>query len=87
MAINVTRACNLRCKHCYASTGKPFKDEITAKEIIKALEDMIPYLYPRRREIGLLGGEPLLAWDKCLEIIKYARGSGHYDPTITTNVQ
>jgi len=36
----LTLACNLRCKFCFNSAGKPRKRELTTKEIIKNLYDL-----------------------------------------------
>jgi len=69
---NVTYACNLRCKQCYSSSGKPHPNELTtqeAKQLIRELGDMkIFYIY-------FLGGEPLLRKD-IFELAEYARECG-----------
>ena len=35
LAFSITNQCNLRCRHCYASSGIPYKDELTLEEIKK----------------------------------------------------
>ena len=35
---DVTYACNLRCKHCYANAGKPLPDELNTEEAKRAKE-------------------------------------------------
>lgn len=54
---NVTRACNLACKHCYANakrTAAP--DELTNAEAMAFLDDLAQYSVPA---VLISGGEPL----------------------------
>jgi radical SAM protein with 4Fe4S-binding SPASM domain len=67
--VELTRECNLSCKHCYAGAGTPRDDELTFQEITSLIDQMA--------EIGVLsivltGGEPLL-YPHIFEIMKYAR--------------
>lgn len=78
---NITKQCNLRCKHCYASAG-PFRhsDELTLKEKIKLVDEL--------DEAGVTmlsfsGGEPLISPD-FWEVAGYASSKGMYT-TIATN--
>lgn len=53
----ITNQCNLRCRHCYMSSGQAYPDEIPVDLQIKALE-----LYARRNPGGrvtVTGGEAL----------------------------
>ncbi len=54
---NVTRQCNLRCKHCYALAGQRDKNELNDAEALSAVDKMaeagVAY-------IALSGGEPLI---------------------------
>lgn len=57
---DVTYACNLRCKHCYANAGKPLTDELTTEEALKVVDTL--------EEAGVTalafsGGEPLVRKD------------------------
>jgi len=57
---DVTYACNLRCKHCYANAGKPLTDELTTEEALKVVDTL--------GEAGVAalafsGGEPLVRKD------------------------
>ena len=57
---DVTYACNLKCKHCYASAGKPLVDELTTEEALKVVDIL--------SEAGVVaiafsGGEPLMRKD------------------------
>jgi len=57
---DVTYACNLKCKQCYSSAGRPSPNELStleAKKLIREMSKMkIFYIY-------FLGGEPLLRKD------------------------
>ncbi|MCP8315253.1 MAG: hypothetical protein H3Z52_02010 [archaeon] len=39
---NVTRACNLKCKHCYENAGKPDKNELNTEEAIRVIDILAP---------------------------------------------
>ncbi len=78
---NLTKKCNLRCKHCYIDadaqqcfkSGSEAADELTTSECFRII-DQIAALNPRIILI-LTGGEPLLRKD-IFEIIKYAKEKG-----------
>lgn len=69
---DVTYACNLHCRQCYSSAGKPHPNELTTKEakhLISELGEMkVFYIY-------FLGGEPLMRKD-IFELAEYARECG-----------
>lgn len=70
---NVTRACNLRCIHCYAKAdNNPAPDELTTEEGFKLLEDLSKFGSP---VILFSGGEPLVRSD-ILDLIHKAVISG-----------
>lgn len=77
---NYTKACNLRCKHCYEYAGsKPTPDELTTEEALKAVDVM--------GEAGVTiiafsGGEPLLRKD-LVEVLKAAREYGIFTAVAT----
>ncbi|KYK32125.1 MAG: radical SAM protein [Theionarchaea archaeon] len=57
VSFEITRQCNLRCKHCYSNSGVKRDKELTVKEIKKLIDQLA--------NIGVLnvmltGGEPLL---------------------------
>ncbi len=67
---NVTKKCNLYCKHCYreSSPDEEIDDELTTEEGKKFLQDM------KKANLGTIvfsGGEPLLRPD-IFELIEYA---------------
>jgi len=57
---NVTRTCNLKCKHCYAFAGTKDPNELNTEEALEAVDKMaaagVAY-------IALSGGEPLIRPD------------------------
>lgn len=66
---NVTKACNLKCIHCYASSDpNPSPFELTTKEGFSLLEDLANFKVP---VILFSGGEPLLRPD-ILDLLKKA---------------
>ena len=80
LALEITKKCNLRCKHCYLSAGNPHKKELTLEEI-RGLFKAAKNLGVRSTSIG--GGEPLLR-DDFFEIIDSA-GSLDLMVSIGTN--
>jgi len=81
--IDITRACNLRCAHCFTDSGAidgKNSGELTKQEIENLLDQM--------KEAGtfllsIAGGEPLLRKD-IASIITYAKKC-HIDVSLTTN--
>jgi len=54
---NITRACNLRCEHCYASAAPgPHPDELTLDEGIRFIDGLAGLGAPM---LIFTGGEPL----------------------------
>jgi 12,18-didecarboxysiroheme deacetylase len=66
---NVTKACNLRCIHCYASAdNRPAEYELTTEEGFRLLEDLAQFGCP---VVLFSGGEPLVRPD-IFDLIAYA---------------
>ncbi|OGI32741.1 MAG: hypothetical protein A2271_00485 [Candidatus Moranbacteria bacterium RIFOXYA12_FULL_35_19] len=79
--LNLNRACNLRCKWCYASgTGFSSKDDMSLK-LAKELIDLKKQLGVKR--IIVLGGEPLV-YRNLWKVVKYCTQKG-IGTTIVTN--
>jgi radical SAM protein with 4Fe4S-binding SPASM domain len=77
----VTRACNLRCQHCYAAaTPGPGADELTGDEGRDLLAQLADYEVPA---VLFSGGEPLARPDT-LDLMRHARGLG-LRCTLSTN--
>lgn len=78
---SVTRACNLRCVHCYASaTPNPADNELTREEGVALLDDLRAFDVPA---VLFSGGEPLARHDT-LDWIAYAQSIGLVS-TLSTN--
>ncbi|MBN1761744.1 MAG: radical SAM protein [Methanomicrobia archaeon] len=71
---NVTRACNLRCKHCYYDAATPLDDELSTKQACTLIDD-IAATFGDNVRVTLGGGEPLVRKD-LFEIIKYGKERG-----------
>jgi radical SAM protein with 4Fe4S-binding SPASM domain len=67
ISLEITRKCNLQCKHCYSDSGVQRKNELTFEEI-KKLIDQLAHIGVLN--ILLTGGEPLLH-PRLFEIIEY----------------
>ena len=85
IAINVTRGCNLKCRYCYNNDGptKAHSSELSGGEIVSFLKQIKPYL-SKKCALNLLGGEPLLASEKLIEIARYGRKNG-FNMLVSTN--
>jgi MoaA/NifB/PqqE/SkfB family radical SAM enzyme len=70
---NITKSCNLKCVHCYASASSdPAPDELTKKESLALVDSLTDYGVP---VILFSGGEPLTHPD-IFEIIGLAVKKG-----------
>ncbi|BCG59341.1 radical SAM/SPASM domain-containing protein [Paenibacillus sp. URB8-2] len=78
---NMTRACNLSCKHCYANAcPAQDPDEMTTEEAKQFIEDLAAFHVP---VLLFSGGEPLIRKD-IFELISFAASKG-LRPVISTN--
>lgn len=78
---NLTRRCNLACKHCYAvASNQVFPGELSTAEALAVLDD----LYASKvRVLILSGGEPLMRHD-IWELSERAQALGFYT-ALSTN--
>ena len=78
---NMTKQCNLKCMHCYATaTTRPEEGEFTTDEAKSFMEDIAKYKSP---VFLFSGGEPFIRPD-LIELIEYADSIG-LRPVISTN--
>ncbi len=78
---NLTRRCNLKCRHCYAvAADHHFPGELTSKEAFTVLDDLANYGIPA---LILSGGEPLSRSDT-LSIARRSKSHGLYT-ALSTN--
>ncbi|MBN1419802.1 MAG: radical SAM protein [Planctomycetes bacterium] len=68
----VTRACNLRCRHCAAGAGRPAPDELSTREALGVVEELRAIGAP---SVCLMGGEVFLRED-WIEIAEALRAAG-----------
>ncbi|UXI70049.1 radical SAM protein [Tahibacter amnicola] len=78
--IHPTRRCNLRCQHCYSTSGPEVTSELPVEWIEAFLADAAAEGF---NAIGLSGGEPLV-YRPLPRLLAYARSLGYYT-TVTTN--
>jgi radical SAM protein with 4Fe4S-binding SPASM domain len=78
-SVELTRRCNLGCRHCYMS-GLPVSGELSTAEWCELLDQVVE---TGCLELLLTGGEPLVREDFG-EIYRHAHGSGLL-PTVLTN--
>jgi radical SAM protein with 4Fe4S-binding SPASM domain len=79
--VQLTRACNLRCTHCYVDImAKPHPDELSARELDGVFADLERLGSP---VVVLAGGEPMVRRD-LFEILTSARARG-IDGWLCTN--
>ena len=70
---NITRACNLKCVHCYNDSGSTkADDELSTREAKAVLDDLVQFGVP---SVLFSGGEPLMRPD-LFELIGYAVQKG-----------
>lgn len=70
---NITRACNLRCRHCYTDSGAGRDSgELVTEEALKLINDLAWFEVPA---VLFSGGEPLLRED-LFDLASYARAKG-----------
>lgn len=69
ISLNITKRCNLRCKHCLSNAGDCDRNELTTEELFKLVDQM---KNAGSFFITIGGGEPLLRED-LFSVIKYAR--------------
>ncbi len=78
---NLTRRCNLKCRHCYAvAADHHFPGELTTTEAMAVLDDLAAYGIPA---LILSGGEPLSRADT-LDIARRSKSLGLYT-ALSTN--
>ncbi len=78
--IEVTRACNLRCKHCLNNSGEIINNQLTTEEIFSLIKKLS---MAGVQEIRFTGGEPLVHKD-IYRMVELATDLGIYT-SIGTN--
>ncbi|NEY91398.1 heme d1 biosynthesis radical SAM protein NirJ [Tabrizicola oligotrophica] len=79
---NLTRTCNLRCRHCYTTSADvPFPGELSHEQAMGVLEDLKAFGIPA---LILSGGEPLSRFD-FFDLATRARELGFRHLSLSTN--
>ena len=76
LCLHVAHDCNLRCKYCFASTGDFHGARMLMPfSVGKAAIDFLMERSGSRKhlEVDLFGGEPLMNFDVCKQIVAYGR--------------
>ena len=93
LCLHVAHTCNLNCEYCFAAQGKYHGERaVMSFEVGKrAIDFLIENSAGRRNlEVDFFGGEPLMNWDVCKQIVEYARSvekehDKNFRFTLTTN--
>lgn len=79
---NLTRTCNLRCRHCYTTSADvPFPGELSRDQAMGVLADLKQFGIPA---LILSGGEPLSRFD-FFDLAERARDLGFRHLSLSTN--
>ena len=93
LCLLVSHTCNLNCNYCFAAQGR-FKGEaglMSFETGKRALDFLIENSEDRKNlEVDFFGGEPLLNFEVCKELVAYARSiekekNKNFRFTLTTN--
>ena len=93
ICLHVAHGCNMDCRYCFAGKGDySGKSGIMSLEVGKrSLEYLVEQSGTRKHlEVDFFGGEPLLNWDVCKELVRYGRElekkhDKMFNFTLTTN--
>ena len=93
ICLHVAHGCNMDCEYCFAGKGDySGKSGIMSLEVGKrALDYLVENSGSRRHlEVDFFGGEPLINWDVCKELVRYGRElekkhNKIFNFTLTTN--
>ncbi len=93
LCLHVAHSCNLNCEYCFAAQGKFHgQDALMSFETGKrALDFLMEHSGSRRNlEVDFFGGEPLLNFQVCKDLVAYARSvegerGKNFRFTLTTN--
>lgn len=94
ICLHVAHGCNLNCEYCFAGKGEyggEDKGLMSLETGRRALDFLVENSGTRRNlEVDFFGGEPLLNWEVCKELVQYGRElekrhSKTFRFTLTTN--
>lgn len=82
LQLHLTQACNLKCKHCYFSSGTQLQDELSDSEFVNLIKEAGKMGIDC---INMSGGEPFLRKRLLFEIIREATYQGIEKVSVNTN--
>ncbi len=94
ICLHVAHGCNLNCEYCFAGKGEyggADKGLMSLETGKRALDFLVTNSGTRRNlEVDFFGGEPLLNWEVCKELVRYGRTlekehNKNFRFTLTTN--
>lgn len=93
LCLHVAHTCNLNCDYCFAAQGKFHGDSalMSFETGKRALDFLMEHSGSRRNlEVDFFGGEPLMNWQVCKQLVAYARSvekerGKNFRFTLTTN--
>lgn len=93
LCLHVAHTCNLNCQYCFAAQGKYHGERaLMSFEVGKrALDFLVENSGDRKNlEVDFFGGEPLMNWEVCKDLVRYARSiekenGKNFRFTLTTN--
>ena len=93
LCLHVAHTCNLNCEYCFAAQGKFHGQSglMSFETGKRALDFLVEHSGTRHNlEVDFFGGEPLLNWEVCKELVKYGREqekkyNKNFRFTLTTN--
>ncbi|MBQ7739699.1 MAG: thioether cross-link-forming SCIFF peptide maturase [Eubacterium sp.] len=94
ICLHVAHGCNLNCEYCFAGKGEyggEDKGLMSLETGKRALDFLVENSKDRHNlEVDFFGGEPLLNWEVCKELVKYGRSlekkfNKNFRFTLTTN--
>ena len=71
-SVHLTQACNLRCRYCLYSSGRPLPNELTTTEFYSLMDSLNAL---NVEQVMFIGGEPLMRAD-IFDIASYGKSLG-----------
>ena len=81
--LHVLRRCNLRCLHCYSSSGPGEADELALPQALAAVDMAAAWGY---RHVAISGGEPLL-YRHLDDVLEHVRRVGLSSSVVTNGLR
>ncbi len=73
ISVIFTDACNMRCTYCTTAKRPSFLDEPRLLKMVRLMADT----HPAPLDLNFHGGEPLLNWDRVVDLVTHIRSWDH----------